>query len=74
MVFNVTITIEWNGCAQPLGSMVFQWFWGKTTNGNDGFRQLSTIGLTMEWFCTIVEVYEYAIANTDDNGQYDDIM
>ena len=27
MVFKVTITIEWNGCAQPLGSMVFQWFW-----------------------------------------------
>ena len=28
MVFKVTITIEWNGWGQPLGSMVFRWFWG----------------------------------------------
>ena len=40
-----------------MGSMVFRWFWGKTTIGNDGFRWLCTIGLTMEWLCTIVEVY-----------------
>ena len=57
MVFKVTITIEWNGWGQPLGSMVFRWFWGKTTIGNDGFRWLCTIGPTMEWLCTIVEVY-----------------
>ena len=56
MVFKVTITIEWNGWGQPLGSMVFRWFWGKTTIGNDGFRWLCTIGPTMEWLCTIVEV------------------
>ena len=47
MVFKVTITIEWNGWGQPLGSMVFRWFWGKTTIGNDGFRWLCTIGPTM---------------------------
>ena len=57
MVFKVTITIEWNGWGQPLGSMVFRWFWNKTTIGNDGFRWLCTIGPTMEWLCTIVEVY-----------------
>ena len=56
MVFKVTITIEWNGWGQPLGSMVFRWFCGKTTIGNDGFRWLCTIGPTMEWLCTIVEV------------------
>ena len=56
MVFKVTITIEWNGLGQPLGSMVFRWFWGKTTIGNDGFRWLCTIGPTMEWLCTIVEL------------------
>ena len=38
-------------------SMVFRWFWGMTTIGNDGFRWLRTIGPTMEWLCTIVEVY-----------------
>ena len=37
--------------------MVFRWFSGKTTIGNDGFRWLCTIGPTMEWLCTIVEVY-----------------
>ena len=42
-----------------MGSMVFRWFWGKTTIGNDGFRWLRTIGPTMEWLCTIVEVYCY---------------
>ena len=57
MVFKGTITIEWNGWGQPLGSMVFRWFWGKATIGNDGFRWLCTIGPTMEWLCTIVEVY-----------------
>ena len=56
MVFKVTITIEWKSWGQPLGSMVFRWFWRKTTIGNDGFRWLCTIGPTMEWLCTIVEV------------------
>ena len=36
---------------------VFQWFWGKTTIGNDGFQWFCTIGPTMGWLCTIVEVY-----------------
>ena len=57
MVFKVTITIECNGCTQPLGSMVFRCFWDKTTIDNDGFQWLCTIGPTMEWLCTIVEVY-----------------
>ena len=56
MVFKGSITIEWNGLGQPLGSMVFQWFWGHTTIGFDGLRWLSTIGPTMEWLHTIVEV------------------
>ena len=56
MVFKGTITIEWNGLGQPLGSMVFQWFWGHATIGFDGLRWLSTIGPTMEWLHTIVEV------------------
>ena len=56
MVFEGTITIEWNGLGQPLGSMVFQWFWGQATIGFDGLRWLSTIGPAMEWLHTIVEV------------------
>ena len=56
MVFKGTITIEWNGLGQPLGSMVFRWFWGHKTIGSDGLRWLSTIGPTMEWLHTIVEV------------------
>ena len=50
------VTIEWNGLWKPLGSMVFRWFWGQATIGFDGFRWLSTIGTTMEWLHTIVEV------------------
>ena len=57
MVFKGTITIEWNGLGQPLGSMVFRWFWGHATIGFDGLWWLSTIGPTMEWLHTIVEVY-----------------
>ena len=57
VVLKSTITIEWNGLGQPLGSMVFQWFWGQATIGFDGLRWLSTIGPTMEWLHTIVEVY-----------------
>ena len=57
MIFYGTITIEWNGLGQPLRSMVFRWFWGLATIGNDGFRWFSTIGPTMEWLPTIVEVY-----------------
>ena len=56
MVFRGTITIEWNGCRQSLEMMVFRWFLGQATIGNDGFRWLSTIGPTMEWLGTIVEV------------------
>ena len=56
MVFKGTITIEWNGLGQPLGSMVFRWFWGQATIGFDGLRWLSTIGPTVEWLHTIVEV------------------
>ena len=41
-----------------------QWFsdgfWVlKTTIDNDGLRWLCTIGPTMEWLCTIVEVYAF---------------
>ena len=61
MVFKVTINIEWNGWGQPLGSMVFRWFWGKTTIGNNGFQWLCTNCPTMEWLCTIVEVLHVQI-------------
>ena len=44
-----------------MGSMVFRWFSGKITIGKDGFRWLCTIGPTMEWLCTIVEVYNGAL-------------
>ena len=57
MVFKGTITIEWNGLGQPLGSMVFRWFWGQATIGFNGLQWLSTIGTRMEWFLPIVEVY-----------------
>ena len=40
-----------------MGSMVFRWFWGNPTIGNDGFRWFCTIGPTMEWLSTIVDVY-----------------
>ena len=45
----------------PLNGMVWgnhwvQWFWGQATIGFDGCRWLSTIGPTMEWLHTIVEV------------------
>ena len=52
------IHIAWLGLFEISiwGSMVFRWFWGKTTIGNDGFRWLCTIGPTMEWIGTIVEV------------------
>ena len=46
MVFKVTITIAFNGMVE--GNHWDQWFWGKTT--------ICTIGPTMEWLCTIVEV------------------
>ena len=29
--------------------MVFRWFWGLTTIGNDGFQWLSTIALVQRW-------------------------
>ena len=51
------VTIEWNGWRQPLETMVFRWFLGQATIGNDGVRWLSTIGPTMEWLGTIEQVY-----------------
>ena len=40
-----------------MGINGFRWFWGKTTIGDNGFPWVCTIGPTMEWLCTIVEVY-----------------
>ena len=67
MVFKGTITIEWNGLGQPLGSMVFRWFWGHATIGFNGLRWLSTIGPTMEWLHTIVEVYSAQVEDLKIN-------
>ena len=60
MVFKGTITIEWNGLGQPLGSMVFRWFWSQATISFNSFQWLSTIGSTIEWWHTIPEVYHLA--------------
>ena len=57
MVFIGTITIEWNGQRQPLKTMVFRWFWVSQPLVTMVFRWLTTIGPTMEWLHTIVEVY-----------------
>ncbi len=59
MVFRGTITIKWNGWRQPWETMVFRWFLGQATIGNDGFRWLSTIGPMMEWLGTIVHLQVY---------------
>ena len=56
MVFRGTITIEWNGQRQPLKTMVFRWFWVSQPLVTMVFRWLATIGPTMEWLHTIVEV------------------
>ena len=47
--------MEW--LRATIGINGFPMAWGKPTIGNDGFRWLCTIGPTMEWLCTIVEVY-----------------
>ena len=64
MFFRGTITIEWNGQRQPLKMMVFRWFWVSQPLVTMVFRWLATIGPTMEWLHTIVEVYRkrFAIA------------
>ena len=49
MVSKVTIAIGGMVAAQPLGPMVFQWFFGQSTIGDDGFQWLPTIGPTMRW-------------------------
>ena len=49
MVSKVTIAIDEMVTAQPLGPMVFQWFFGQSTIGDDGFQWLPTIGPTMRW-------------------------
>ena len=49
MVSKVTIAIDGMVAAEPLGPMVFQWFFGQSTIGDDGFQWLPTIGQTMRW-------------------------
>ena len=49
MVSKVTIAIDGMVAAEPLGPMVFQWFFGQSTIGDDGFQCLPTIGPTMRW-------------------------
>ena len=49
MVSKVTIAIDGMVAAEPLGAMVFQWFFGRSTIGDDGFQGLPTIGPTMGW-------------------------
>ena len=54
---NMQWFIEWNGQRQPLKTMVLRWFWVSRTLVTMVFRWLATIGATMEWLHTIVEVY-----------------
>ena len=70
MVFRGTITNEWNGRRQPLETMVFQWFLGQATIGNDGFRWLFTIGPTMEWLSTIVQVHDHVSSGNDSSSTF----
>ena len=49
MVVKVTIAIDGMVPAQPLGPMVFRWFFSQPTIGDDGFQLLPTIGPTMRW-------------------------
>ena len=69
MVFRGTITIEWNGQRQPLKTMVFRWFWVSQPLVKMVFRWLATIGPTMKWLHTIVEVY--ASGSFDEKKHYD---
>ena len=68
MVFRGTITIEWNGQRQPLKTMVFRWFWVSQPLVTMVFRWLATIGPTMEWLHTIVEVYRWLMCQEKMNG------
>ena len=47
MVSKVTIAIDGMVPAQPLGPMVFRWFFSQPTIGDDVFQWLPTIGSTM---------------------------
>ena len=53
----MTIAIDGMVPAQPLGPMVFQWFFSQPTIGDDVFQWLPTIGPTMRWQRYIVPVY-----------------
>ena len=46
--------MEWSDAT--IENDVFSMVLGQATIGNDGFRWLATIGPTMEWLHTIVEV------------------
>ena len=57
MVSKVTIAIDGMVPAQPLGPMVFRWFFSQPTIGDNVFQWLQTIGPTMRWKRYIVPVY-----------------
>ena len=48
-MFKVTIAIDGMVPAQPLGPMVFRWFFSQPTIGDNVFQWLPTIGPTMRW-------------------------
>ena len=50
--------------------MVFRWFLGQATIGNDGFRWLFTIGPTMEWLSTIVQVHNHVSSGNDSSSTF----
>ena len=49
MVSKVTIAIDGMVPAQPLGPMVFRWFFSQPTIGDNVFQWLPTIGPMMQW-------------------------
>ena len=45
-------------------------FLGQATIGNDGFRWLFTIGPTMEWLSTIVQVHDHVSSGNDSSSTF----
>ena len=43
---------------------------GQATIGNDGFRWLFTIGPTMEWLSTIVQVHDHVSSGNDSSSTF----
>ena len=49
MIFKVTIAIDGMVPDQPLGPMVFRWFFSQKAIGDNVFQWFPTIDPTMRW-------------------------